>query len=203
MSEPHNGAIIQRDPSGDNSSAVTSGVAPTNQQVAVVRHAEDAGPFYSDPEFWVAVGFLLFVGVLLYLKVQKSAAAALDARGAKIKHDLDEAARLRSEAEALLAEAEARLAASAGDAAKIVEQATRNAHDIAEAGSRELDALIARRTKGAEDRIAAAQRAAEAELRGKAVDMATAQAKARIAAQSDAGMQQRLTDAAIADLARL
>ncbi len=203
MSNPHNGAIIQRDPSATSTNGPTAGVAATNKEVAEVRHAEDAGPFYTDPEFWVAIGFLLFVAVLIYLKVQKSAAAALDARGARIKHDLDEAARLRQAAEALLAEAEARLAASAGDAATIVEQATRNAREIAETGARELEALIVRRTRGAEERIAATQRAAEAQLRAQAVDMATAQAKARIAAMADNGVQTRLTDAAIADLGRV
>ena len=202
MSEPHNGAIIQRDPSATSTRGPTAGVAATNKQVAEVRHAEDAGPFYKDPEFWVAIGFLLFVGLLLYLKVQKSAGAALDARGAKIKHDLDEAARLRAEAEALLAQAEAQLAASAGDATAIVDQATRQAREIAEQGARDLEALIARRIKAAEDRIAAAKRGADADLKARAVDMAAAQAKALIAGNADAGLQARLADAAIADLAR-
>jgi F-type H+-transporting ATPase subunit b len=203
VSEPHNGAIIQRDPAATATTGPNAGVAATNQQVAEVRHAEDAGPFYKDPEFWVAIGFLLFVALLLYLKVQKSAGAALDARGARIKHDLDEAARLRAEAEALLAQAEARLAASAGDAAAIVDQANRQAREIAEQGARDLEALIARRTKSAEDRIAAARRTADADLRARAVDLAAARARDLIAGSADTALQTRLTDAAIADLARV
>jgi F-type H+-transporting ATPase subunit b len=196
---PHDNApVLQTDPPG----APHKGVEATNHEVRAVDHASDNGPFYREPEFWVAVGFVLFVALLLYLKVQKSAAAALDARGAKIKHDLDDAARLRSEAETLLAQAEARLAASAGDAAAIVEQALRNAREVAEQGARDLDALIVRRTKAAEERITAAQRAAEAELRARAVDLATEQARAMIAAQSDPAMQDRLTNAAISELDR-
>lgn len=166
---------------------------------AGVEAASEIGPFYTDPTFWVGVGFLIFVGVLIYLGVHKAAAAALDARGAKIKHDLDEAARLRAEAETLLAQAEARLAGSASNAARIVEQAQRNAREIAEQGARDLDALIARRSQAAGDRIAASERAADAALRACAVDLATAKARA-VLAQTDAAVQTRLTDTAIAAL---
>ena len=198
MSKPHNGPVLQADPAGNTA----KGVGPTNAEVRKVEHASEAGPFYTDPEFWVAIGFLLFVAILWYLKVQKQAGAALDARGAKIKSDLDEAARLRSEAETLLAQAEARLAAAAGDAAAIVDQAMSNAREIAEQGVRDLELLIARRTKSAEDRIAANQRAAEADLRARTVDLAAERARQAIVSGDHDGLQQRLADAAIAELAR-
>ena len=197
-----NAPVLQTDPPGETATGDAShgvdGVSGTNKTVAEVEHSSDVGPFYTDPTFWVAVGFLLFVAALFYLKVHKSAAAALDARGAKIKHDLDEAARLRSEAEALLVQAEARLAGSQGDAARIVDQAQRNAREIAEQGSRDLEALIARRTQATEDRIAAAQRASEAALRARTVDMATEQARRILGERQDDAAQARLTDSAIA-----
>lgn len=204
MSEPHDNApILQTDPPGNTPAGEATlgieGVSATNKTVAEVEHASDVGPFYTDPTFWVGVGFLIFVAVMIYLGVHKAAAKALDDRGAKIKHDLDEAARLRAEAEALLAQAEARLAGSAGDAARIVEQAQRNAREIAEQGSRDLEALIARRSKAAAERIAASERAAEAALRARTVDMATARARA-VLADSDTATQTRLTDTAIAAL---
>lgn len=157
------------------------------------------GPFYTDPTFWVGVGFLLFVALLWYLKVHKSAAAALDARSAKIAHDLDEAARLRREAEALLAAAQARYGAAETDAAAIVAQASRGSEELAAQAERDLAAAVARRTKSAADRIDAAGRAAEAELRAQAVDLATATARRVIAAD---GAPAGLTDAAIMDLDR-
>jgi len=204
MSESQDNApVLQTDPPGNTVTGDAShgieGVSATNKTVAQVEHSSDVGPFYTDPTFWVGVGFLIFVAVLIYLGVHKAAAAALDARGAKIKHDLDEAARLRAEAEALLAHAEARLAGSAGDATRIVEQAQRNAREIAEQGARDLDALIARRSKAADERIVASERAAEAALRARAVDMATAKARA-VLAQADTSTQARLTDTAIAAL---
>ena len=201
-----NAPVAQTDASGLTAAGNTgpgTGVAATNAEVRQVEHASEAGPFYTSPEFWVAIGFLLFVAVLLYLKVHKSAASALDARGNKIKADLDEAARLRAEAEALLAAAQARLAGSADDAAKIVAQAERNAAEIAAQATRDLDALIVRRTAAAQARIAAAERGAEAALRSHAVDIATAKARALLADGNDAATQTRLTDAAIADLGRL
>ena len=207
MSSPNDNApVAQTDPAANTPAGEATlgieGVRATNKTVAEVEHSNDAGPFYTDPTFWVGVGFLLFLGVLFYLKVHKTAAASLDARGARIKHDLDEAARLRSEAEALLAQAQSRLAGSAGDAARIVEQAQRNAREIAEGGARDLEALIARRTKAAEDRLSAAERTAEASLRAHAVDLATEQARRILVERSDEAMQDRLVDSAIAALAR-
>ncbi len=190
---PHNGAVIQRDP------AATGGVSKTNAEVRKVDATADAGPFYKEPEFWVAFGFILFLGLLIYLKVHKTAGAALDARGVKIKSDLDEAARLRSEAEALLAVAEARLAAAAGDAANLIGQAEREAAGLLAQAEKDLAALVERRSKAAADRIAAAERTAAAALKARTVDMATAQARAALAAQG-ADVQAKLVDDAIAGL---
>lgn len=163
------------------------------------RPEDVVGPFYTDPTFWVAVGFLLFVGLLWYLKVHKTAAAALDARSAKIAHDIDEAARLRADAEALLAQAQAKLAAAEGDAAGIVDAARRGGAQLAEQAARDLEATIARKSKAAEDRITAAERAATAAIRAAAVDKATAAARRVIAEDAD---RMALTDAAISELDR-
>ncbi|MEO5373636.1 MAG: hypothetical protein H7840_05085, partial [Alphaproteobacteria bacterium] len=67
------------------------------------HHAAAAGPFYAQPEFWVAVAFLIVVG-FSFRKVTRAIAAALDMRAEKIKAKLDEARSLREEAQALLAE---------------------------------------------------------------------------------------------------
>src|SRR3954454_12837851 len=57
-----------------------------------------------EPEFWVAVCFVLFIGVLVYAGAHKKVTDALDHRSARIKAELDEARRLRDEAGKLLAE---------------------------------------------------------------------------------------------------
>lgn len=171
--------------------AVTEAGGATPQDVV--------GPFYTDPTFWVAIGFLLFVALLWYLKVHKSAAAALDARSAKIAHDLNEAARLRADAEVLLAQAKAKLDAAAGDAAAIVESARRGGEAQAAQAERDLQVAIARRSKSADDRIAAAERAAVAGIRAAAVDRAVSAARHVIAQDAD---RMALTDAAIGELDR-
>lgn len=60
--------------------------------------------FIFEPEFWVAVSFFIFVGLVLYLGVHKKIAAALDNRAAQIKKELEEARHLREAAEKVLAD---------------------------------------------------------------------------------------------------
>ena len=153
-----------------------------------------------DGESFVALSFLLFVGILLYLKVPRMIAGALDARTAKVRHELDEAKRLRADAEALLASYQARAETAAHDAQAIVASARAEAANIVADAHAAAEASIARRVRTAETRIAAATRAAEAEVRGHAVDVATAAARALIAADGDD--QARLTSAAIGELDR-
>lgn len=179
---------------------MSTGSGATTAQATEVGQASEAGPFYADPTFWVGAGFVIFLAILFYLKVHKSAATALDARGAKIKSDLDDAAKLRRDAETLLADAQARFAGADAEAGRIVDQATRNAREIAEQGGRDLEALIARRSKAAAERIAATERAADAMLRARTVDMATERARTLLATQADAAVQARLVDGAIAAL---
>ena len=57
-----------------------------------------------EPEFWVAVAFVIFLGLMAYVGVHRKAVAVLDQRSARIKAELDEARRLRDEAQKLLAE---------------------------------------------------------------------------------------------------
>jgi hypothetical protein len=81
-------------------------IAPAHAAEAA-GEAAGHGAFYTDPTFWVAVGFLLFLALLWRMGVHRQIAEGLDERAAKIKAQLDEAARLRADAERLLAEAEA------------------------------------------------------------------------------------------------
>jgi len=76
-----------------------------------------------DPEFWVGVGTLLFLGILLWQRVPKMITSALDARAAAIAKELEEAQRLRNEAEALLQEYKKERAEAEGEAATILREA--------------------------------------------------------------------------------
>ena len=165
-------------------------------------HHEPSAFGISAPGF-VALSMLVVIGLILWKKVPAMIAGMLDARIATIRTQLEEATRLRTEAEAQLAEAKARNAASAGDAAAIVAHAEAEAKQmIAKAESDSAD-LVARRRKMAEDKIAAAERTAIAEVRAAAADAATRAAAAIIAEKHDATADRPLVDQTIAGLGRL
>ena len=164
-------------------------------------HHEPTALGISAPGF-VALSMLVVIGLILWKKVPAMIAGMLDARIATIRTQLDEASRLRAEAEAQLAEAKARNAASAGDAAAIIAHAEAEAKLlIAKAESDSAD-LVARRRKMAEDKIAAAERSAIAEVRATAADAATRAASAIIARKHDATADKPLIDRTIAGLGR-
>lgn len=165
-------------------------------------HHEPTALGISAPGF-VALSMLVVIGLILWKKVPAMIAGMLDAKIATIRTQLDEASRLRAEAEKQLAEAKARNAASAGDAAAIIAHAEAEAKlMIAKAESDSAD-LVGRRRKMAEDKIAAAERAAIAEVRATAADAATRAAAAIIAEKHDAGADAPLVDRTIAGLGRL
>lgn len=138
-----------------------------------------------DPEFWVGVGTLLFLGVLLWQKVPSLITGALDARAAAIAKELEEAQRLRSEAEALLAEYKKKRAEAEGEAAKIVSEAKAEAERFAAESRTALTAQIERRGRQAEEKIAQAEAQAVAEMRALAADRAIAAAETLLTARLD------------------
>ena len=150
-------------------------------------------------EFWVALAFVIFAAAV-YRPVGRMILAALDARGAKIREELDEAVRLREEAQALLAQYERQQSAAAAEAARILghagDEAARQAKHAAEA----LEAALERRKQQAMDRIARAEEEALAEVRSAAVDIAVGATRKLLAGRLDAKRRAALIDEAIAEL---
>src|SRR5438552_1090876 len=109
--------------------------------------------FVVEPEFWVAVAFVIFVGVLAYVGAHKMVLDALDQRAARIKAELDEASRLREEAQALLAQYQRRQAEAEREAAAIIAEAKAEAERVATEARGKMEELVARRTKLAESKI--------------------------------------------------
>jgi F-type H+-transporting ATPase subunit b len=132
--------------------------------------------FY-EPEFWVAVAFVIFVGVLAYVGVHRTAAEALDRRAARIKAELDEARRLREEAEKLLAAYQKKRDEAEQEAATIVAEARAEAERTAAESHAKMEEFVARRTKIAETKIAQAEAQAVADVRAAAADAAVAAAE--------------------------
>jgi F-type H+-transporting ATPase subunit b len=130
-----------------------------------------------EAEFWVAVGFVLFVGVLIYFGIPRMMLDALDKRSARIKAELDEAQRLREEAEALLAEYHRKRLAADAEADAIIAGARAEAERVAVEAKARMEEFVARRSQVAEAKIAQAETQALADVRAAAAEAAVAAAE--------------------------
>ncbi len=155
---------------------------------------------FGDPTFWVGVGTALFVLLLIRLKVPAQVGAMLDARAAAIKAELEEARRLRAEAEALLADYKKKTASAADEAQAIIDAAKAAADRMAADAKVALQQQIERRAKMAEQKIAQAEADALAEVRAAATAAASAAAREVIAKRMTDARGDALIDSAIAEL---
>ncbi len=151
-------------------------------------------------EFWVGVAFFIFVGLLLYLKVPGAIASSLDARADAIRKELDEARRLREEAQDLLADYQQKQRRADDEAKAIVEQAQREAEAIKAQSEAALKETIERRSRIAEDKIARAEAQALAEVRGAVIEAATSAAQKILSSRVKGDTANGLVDQAIRDV---
>jgi F-type H+-transporting ATPase subunit b len=155
--------------------------------------------FFAEPSHWVVLAFFLFF-IIFGKKLWGALAGMLDARAASVRAELDEAARLKSEAEAMLKDAEAMRAKALVDAKLLIDGAAAEAARVAEATRTEAEASAKRREQMALDRIAAAQKQAVDEVRTAAAELATIAARQVIAEGLSAEAGAALIDQAIARL---
>lgn len=153
-----------------------------------------------NPEFWVLVAFLIFVGMMVKAGVPALIGKALDDRADAIRKDLDEAARLRKEAEQLLADYQRKAREAEEEAKVIVETAKREAENVAAEARKSLTESLERRTKIAEEKIARAEAQAIGEVRATAVDAAVTAAERILSAKAGGSVGTGLVDQAIRDL---
>jgi F-type H+-transporting ATPase subunit b len=133
--------------------------------------------FFKEPENWVAVAFVIFIGILAYVGAFKKLSEALDHRSARIKSELDEARRLREEAAKLLAEYQRKQGEAEREAEAIVADAKAEAVRVAAEARVKMEEFVARRTKLAETKIGQAEAQALADVRAAAADAAVAAAE--------------------------
>jgi F-type H+-transporting ATPase subunit b len=129
-----------------------------------------------EPETWVAVAFVILMGVFAWLGVHRRVLTALDHRAERIKAELDDARRLKDEAAKVLAEYKARRATAEREAEDIVTNARVEAERIAADARAKMEDFVARRTKTAESKIALAEAQALADVRAAAAEAAVAAA---------------------------
>jgi len=145
-----------------------------------------------DATFFALVGLVIFLGILIYIKVPGMMAKSLDERAANIRSDLDEAKKLREEAQALLAEYQKKRKQAEADAASIVASAEREAAALTEEARQKTEEFVARRNAVSEQKIKQAEADAVSAVRAAAVDLAIAAAESVIARKADAATQEAL-----------
>ncbi len=163
------------------------------------EHAEPSALGMS-PTAWVALSMLVLIAIAVWAKVPAMLTGMLDGGIADIRKQLDEAKALRAEAEALRKEYADKIANAEKDAAAMKAAADAEAKQILARAKNDAEALIVRRGKSAEDKIASAELAVVTELRAMAADAAATAARGLIASGHNASADKKLVDQAIGSL---
>jgi F-type H+-transporting ATPase subunit b len=150
--------------------------------------------------FWVGIAFLILVIIMLFVGVPKMLTGFLDGRAAAVQAQLDEATRLREEAQALLAQIKTRREEAERFAAEMMRNAETDAQRLHADARTRLEETLQRRSEQAERNIAIAESRARAEVTAAAADLAANMAERVLAGRLAAGAPDPLVDAAIGDL---
>ena len=149
---------------------------------------------------WATVALVIFIGLLVWLKVPAAIAKSLDARADKIRNDLDEARKLREEAQQVLAEYQRKRKEAVEESETIVAAAKRDAELLKAEAKQKAEEYVTRRTAVAEQKIAQAERDAVNEVRATAVDLAVEAARTVLAGKVDAATAGNLFKASLAEV---
>ncbi|MEM1049787.1 MAG: F0F1 ATP synthase subunit B [Pseudomonadota bacterium] len=153
-----------------------------------------------DASFWALVALILFFALIAYLKVPGMVTRNLDSRADKIRDELNEARRLREEAQALLADYQRKRREAESEAEAIVAEAKEDAERLTAETNAALEDMIARRTKAAETKIAQAETQAIAEVRARAADVAVSAAEKVLAAKVTGSVSETLLTKSIEEV---
>ncbi len=180
--------------------STTTETTTTAGTEAPAHEAEPVAFGFLSAPMAISIAMLVVIGLMLWKNVHHAVAQALDGKIALIREQLSEAESLRKEAEALKAEYEAKSASVDKDREALLERARHEADEIVAKAKTDSEALIDRRTRMAEDKIAAEERSAVEQLRSTAADAAARAAGRLIADRHDSATDARLVDQAISDL---
>ncbi len=153
-----------------------------------------------DSAFWVLIGLFIFIGLMIYLKVPAMVTGQLDERADTITTELEQARKLREEAQALLAEYQRKAREAESEAEEIIDQAKREAEALGAEARKRMDDYVTSRTRIAEDKIAQAEVQAVQEVRALSADVAIAAAAKLLAAKAKGKAADNLVAAAIDDV---
>ena len=148
---------------------------------------------------WVLIALVMFIGVLFYFKVPRMITDVLDRRADAISEELDEARKLREEAQSVLADYQRKAREAEQEAEEIIELARREASSYAAEAAQRTDEYVTRRTNIAEQKIAQAESVALREVRSMSADLAVAAAERILAAKVKGAEAEKLVAEAIAE----
>ena len=154
-----------------------------------------------DPAFWVGLAFLLVIA-LIYKPAMNSSSASLDGRAVMIRTQIEEARKLREDAQALLADYQRKQRDAMAEAERIIQQAKEDATRMRTDAEQDLTRSIERRKQQALERIAQTEAQAIAQVRNTAVDVALNAAEALLRDNIAAGQAQTMVDKSIAELSK-
>ncbi len=157
---------------------------------------------HMDAEFWVAVAFVIFMAVIAYYGVHRLLLDSLDKRSARIKAELDEARRLKDEAQNLLIEYQRKHTEAEREAQAIIAGAKAEAERLAAEADVKLEEFVARRTRMAETKIAQAEAQALSDVRSAAAEAAVAAAERVLTQAAKGKVADALIDQGIADVSK-
>ncbi len=155
--------------------------------------------FFANPRTWIGLAFFIFYAIF-GRKIWAAITGMLDKRAATIRAELEEASRLRTEAEAMLRDAQAQREQAAKDAQVMLDNARTEAANVAEAARKEAAEAAKRRERMAMDRIGAAEKAAVTEVRQAAADIAARAAEHLLSRDFGAEQDAELVDRGIQGL---
>lgn len=156
--------------------------------------------FLATGQFWVLVALVIFIGIAMYFNVHGMFATQLDKRSKEIGDELEQARRLREEAQQLLASYQRKREEAMREADAIVAQAKVEAEHLAEETRKNMQAQVERRQQMAEDKIRQAEAQAVQEVRGAAAEVAISAAQKLIAEKVDTARDASLIERSIAEL---
>jgi F-type H+-transporting ATPase subunit b len=151
-------------------------------------------------ELWVAIAFVVFVGILIYAGAHRAITSALDSRGQRISGELEEARRLKEEAQKLVAEFKRKQREAEAEAESIVTAAKAEAERLAAEAKAKLEDFVSRRTKMAEDKIAQAEHQAVADVKAIAAEAAAKAAEVLLGRAATGDVSDRLISHAIGEV---
>lgn len=153
-----------------------------------------------DPTFWALVGLILFLALIIYMKVPGKITGGLDNRAETIRTELEQARRLREEAQALLAEYQRKAREAEAEVEEIIDQAKREANAYGSEAKKRVEDYVASRTKMAEEKIAQAEAQAIREVRALSADVAISASQQILAARARGAAADGLINQAIEDV---